>query len=95
MVGYNGGLHALRAPEIGAEADVKQKLDEILGTEGVYHADLASLDTWLGTLNDSQFITIADGEESEVAELFRGAPLLGDVEDSASAFINNIYDHCI
>ena len=95
MVGYNGGLHVLRTPDIGAEQDVKNKLDECLGAEGVYHDDLAALDAWLGTLTEDEFMTIADGEESEVAAILARAPSIGDPEDTAADFINGIYEHCI
>lgn len=95
MVGYNGGLHVLRAPEIGAEADVKRLLDECLGADGVYHENLVALDAWLGALSEDEFFTVADGEETEVAALLAGAPSMGDLEDTAADFINSIYEHCI
>lgn len=95
MVGYNGGLHVLRTPEIGAEQDVENKLDEILGAEGIYHDDLAALDTWLGNLSKEDFFTVAAGEVSEVEALIKTAPVMGDVENSTKAFLSNIYEHCI
>lgn len=95
MVGYNGGLHVLRAPEIGAEADVKRLLDECLGADGVYHDNLKALDDWLGNLEHDDFMTVADGEESETRALLAKAPVMGDPEDTAADFIDSIYEHCI
>ncbi|QDP54392.1 MAG: hypothetical protein Unbinned4120contig1000_44 [Prokaryotic dsDNA virus sp.] len=95
MVAYNGGLHRLRATHIGAVQDVKNKLDECLGADGIYHDDLKKLDDWLGSLSEDQFMTVADGEESEMQALLNQAPNIGDPEDSASDFFNHLYEHCI
>jgi hypothetical protein len=95
MVACNGGLHRLRKPEIGAEQDVKNLLDECLGAEGVYHEDLAALDRWLSSLTEEQFMTVADGEETEVATILEAAPRIGDSEDTVREFIDQIYEHCI
>ena len=85
----------MRAPDIGAEADVKRLLDECLGAEGVYHDNLKALDDWLGTLNEDQFMTVADGEETEMQAILAEAPSMGDPEDTAADFHNTIYDHCV
>lgn len=95
MVGYNGGLHVFRAPEIGAENEVKNLLDECLGAEGVYHVELKALDDWLGTLSEEEFMIVADGDEDEVATILARAPSWGDPEDSVADFLNQIYEHCI
>lgn len=95
MIGYNGGLHVLRAPEIGAEAEVKRLLDECIGAEGVYYDDLSVLDAWLGTLNDKEFMIVADGEEKEIEVILSRAPSMNSPEDTVSGFIDSIYDHCI
>lgn len=95
MVGYNGGLHALRVPGGSAETDVKRLLDECLGADGVYHENLVALNHWLGNLTEDEFMTVADGEESEVAAILAKAPSMGDPGDAAADFIDQIYEHCI
>ena len=95
MVSYNGGLHRLRAPEIGAEADVKRLLDECLSADGVYHDDLHMLDQWLGALSEDDFLTVADGEETHMQAVFSTAPMIFEGEATAQDFINRIYEKCI
>lgn len=91
MVGYNGGLHVLRAPEIGAEQDVKHKLWDVLAT--VSGGDLTGLDAWLGTLTDDQFLTVADGEHSEMMAILSAAPSVDG--EAAADLLDRIYEHCI
>lgn len=91
MVGYNGGLHVMRAPDIGAEQDVKNLLWELLGT--VSADDLTNLDAWLGTLTDEQFLTVADGEHSEMLAILSAAPAVNG--ETAAALLDRIYEHCI
>lgn len=93
-VHHNGGTAGRVFSGIAdPEVDVMRLLDECLGAEGIYFADLKALDDWLATLSDEDFDTVTDGEESEVGALLADAPRIGD--GTAREWIDAVYEHCI
>jgi len=94
MVHHNGGTAGrVFAGIADPQADIMRLLDEVLGAEGVYYADLQALDAWLGGLSEDDLMTVTDGEETERIAMLEAAPRMGAA--SADDFINSIYEHCI
>ncbi|MET0375916.1 MAG: hypothetical protein ABW128_16880 [Rhizorhabdus sp.] len=90
----NGGTAGRNFAGIADPAgDIMKSLDECLGAEGIYFAELKALDDWMATLTDEQFDTITNGEDTEMSEVFSAAPGVGDA--SAREWIDAVYEHCI
>lgn len=64
------------------------KVQEILGADGVYHEDLVLFDAWLGKLTDELLLTVCDGEVGEAFKISKtcprnkdGYPMVGILDD--------------
>lgn len=57
-----------------------EKVNEIIGGDGVYYTDLQNLNEWLETLSDDDLETFANGEHLDqvaIASQFVGPDILG------------------
>lgn len=88
-IAYDNGL----INRFVGEKDYLKSLDEVLGAEGVYEADLQAWDEWLESLDEDDLLTVATGDEYDMGEILAKAPTSGSNEGSLHGLLNDIF-HC-
>lgn len=75
-----------------SEDDWLRSLDQVLGAEGVYDADLERWSEWLLTLSEDELSTVAAGEESEMLAIMANAPPAESGEGDLNGLLNDIFE---
>ena len=70
LIAYDNGMINMIEPE----EKYLRRCDEVVGADGVYHADLQVWNDWLETLTGEQMEVVCCGEEMEMQELMALAP---------------------